>query len=335
VVVDLIGLGLDLGAVVAELRPLARAALRSGVLTEFEAGARRIVPAAADRLMASLRRRLGLASEAAAAEAAAAGTSGAGKSLQEYVDAVRAERKAGDVGGSWDHANQPTGLPESQWRPGDPIDMPSSRGNYPPYDTARGRYWRNRANAEIEARASGGRSYQPGNTTDPVAGLTDQELANMRDTGRAPEYAYPNKAGQTWELEHSGVPQRVRDWLNEAVDATGKPAFTKDEARRLIKESDPGQLLEVTPLEHAFFDSEAHSFGRLRGDATGQTWPGTPAADVRGARPLAPMSDADLTNLANTAASRNVNWAATAGGQQLRNAVNAEIAARGLSVAPL
>ena len=85
-----------------------------------------------------LRRRLGLAAEAAAE--AAPGTSGAGRSLEEYVDAVRAERKAGEVGGSWDHANQPTGLTESQWQPGDPIDMPSSRGNYPGFDTARGRY---------------------------------------------------------------------------------------------------------------------------------------------------------------------------------------------------
>jgi hypothetical protein len=254
-------------------------------------------------------------------------------SLREYVDTVRKNRKAGEVAGPWDHTNQPRGLPLNQWQPGDPPDMPSSRGNYAPYDRiGRSRLWRNLAHAEIEARAKGAHVRQPGNTTDPVAGLSDDDLAVMRATGHAPKYAYPNTPGQTWELEHSGVQQKVRDWMIDTVDAKGRHVFTIDEARRLIRESDPRCLMPVTPLEHAFFDSEAHRSGKLRGDVNGKTFTGTPQADVRALRPLEPMTNAEVTDLADLARSRNADFSASIRSQKLRAAINAEISERNLGI---
>lgn len=330
VVLDIVGLGLDVGVLVRTLRPLARAALQTRRIAAFSQTVRRIAPDAAGRLIASLRRRLGReVLEEGAAGSAAARALGEGRNLDEYLDALRSEQhSAGTVGRSWDYPNQPRGLPDSQWRPGDPIDMPNTRGTYPAYDTARGRYWRNRAHFELEARQRGQAVRRPGVTTDPVSGLTDGELRRMRDSGRAPEYAYPNRPGQTWELEHHGVPQRVGGWLRDlGFDQPG-------EASRLIEASRPGSLMEVTPLEHAFFDVEAHGFGRLRADVTGARWGGTAAADIRSARPLYYMSDDTLREIIRRAASSNMDFSRTVRTRQLREALRDEIAERGLSIPP-
>lgn len=328
VVLDIVGLGLDVGAAVRLLRPMARAALRSRRLVEFTEAARRVVLEAADRLVNSLRRRLGRESlEEAATTAGAAGRSlGAGRTLDEYLDALQSESHGhGSVGRAWDYENHPRGLAESQWRPGLPIDMPNTRGTYPAYDTARSRYWRNRAHFELEARARGQTARRPGATTDPVAGLSDEELQTMRTTGRAPEYGYATRPGQTWELEHFGVPQRVRDWLRDL-------GIPEREARRLIQESRPGSLLEVSPLEHAFFDVQAWGFGSLRADVTGARWTGTVAADIRGARPLYYMSDDGITEIVHRAAAGNLDFQRTAATQQLRSALQTEISERGLNL---
>lgn len=328
VVVDIVGLGLDVGALVRTLRPLARAALQTRRIAEFSQAVRRIVPEAADRLITSLRRRLGReVIEEGGVAGATVRALGEGRNLDEYLQALRSEQhSAGTVGRSWDYANQPHGLPDSGWRPGYPIDMPNTRGTYPAYDKARSRYWRNRAHFELEARARGEAVRRPGVTTDPVADLSDDELRAMRDTGRAPEYAYGTRPGQTWELEHHGVPQRVGGWLNEL--GFNRPG----EASRLIEASRPGALMEVTPLEHAFLDVEAHGFGRLRADVSGARWAGTAAADVRGARPLYYMSDDTIRQIVNRAAGEGMDFSRTAGTRQLRAALAQEISARGLGL---
>jgi hypothetical protein len=330
-IVDIVGAVIDAGAVLRALRPVARAAVQSGRIAEFATAARRVLsqaPEVADRLVASLRRRLGRGAEGAAEAAgdAAHGISGAGRSLDDYVDALRAEPHGpGSVGGRWDHASHPAGRPVGRWEPGMPIDMPNERGAYPAYDLGRSRYWRNRAHFELQGRQAGSARRVPGNTVDPVKGLSDEQLQEMAQTGRAPQYAYPNRAGQTWELEHVGVPQRV----GKALEDLG---LSRSEAARLTRASDPGNLLEVTPLEHAFFDAEAHSFGRLRGDASGAMWPGTQAADVRLQRPLYYMTDAEIGEIVTR--SQGMNFGATPRTVELRAQLAQEISARSLGMTP-
>lgn len=255
-----------------------------------------------------------------------AGASGAHRTLDEYLDALRAEsHDAGSVGGKWDHFNQPTGLRNVDWEPGVPIDMPNPAGHYPVYTTARKRYWRSRAHFELEARAQGQARHMPGSTQDPVKGLDEAGLRQMVVDGKAPAYAYPNKPGQTWELEHVGVPQRV----GKALEDLG---FSKPDAARLTRASEPGNLLEVTPLEHAFLDGEAHSFGRLRGDADGVRWRDTVASDLRGTRPLYYMSDAEIETIVRQ--TRTANFNATPRALELRDHLRTEITQRGLSFTP-
>lgn len=326
-VIDIAGAVIDLGAVLAALRPVARAAMASGKIAEFSAAARRLAPDVAERLVMSLRQRLARGAGAAGevAGAAAHTTSGANRSLSEYIDALRAESHRAGLGGNrWDHANQPRGLPASKWEPGMPIDMPNTAGGYPPYDLARPRYWRNRAHFELNARQGGQAQRVPGNTLDPVKGLTDEQLTEMMRTGRAPQYAFPNRPGQTWELEH-GVPQRVAKSLEELGLSNG-------EAARLTRASDPGNLMEVSPLEHAFFDAEAHGFGRLRGDANGRIWSGTQAADPRVQNPLAYMSDSDIRGIVD--GTRGMDFSRTARTRALRDHLRAEIVSRRLSITP-
>jgi hypothetical protein len=165
----------------------------------------------------------------------------------------------------------------------------------------------------------------PGNTVDPVKGLTNAQLTEMANTGRAPRYAYPNRPGQTWELEH-GVPQRV----GAALEQLG---LSRADAARLSRASDPHNLMEVTPLEHSFFDAEAHGFGRQRGDVDGNLWRGTRDADARLHNSLSDMSDTDL--LAMIERTRGMDFTRTAGTRQLRNDIRAAIAARGLNVTAL
>jgi hypothetical protein len=326
IVLDVIGLGLDAGAIVGALRPFARAALRTGRIAEFAEAAGRIAPRAAGRLIQSLRSRLGRQALEEVATGAGRQAMGAGKTLDEYVDAMRAERhEAGSIGRSWDHQNQPRGLPESKWRPGDPIDMPNSAGTYPAYDVVRKRYWRNRAHIELDARQRGLTTHSPGATTDPLAGLSEDELRSMAESGRAPSYAYPNRPGQTWELEHVGVPQRVGGWLSDL-------GFSQGESRRLIQASSPGSLLEATPVEHAFFDYEAWRFGRLRADVAGARWATSTATDVRIARPLYYMSDDTIREIVQRAAAGGMDFNRSAATRQLRDAIRAEVSQRALGI---
>jgi len=90
--------------------------------------------------------------------------------------------------------------------------------------------------------------------------------------------------------------------------------------------------MEVTPVEHAFFDEAAWRFGSVRADVSGARWAGTVGADIREMRALYYMSDDAIQDIIRTSASRNLNFGATAGTRQLQAALQREVAERGLRV---
>lgn len=258
-------------------------------------------------------------------EAAADQQIAAASTVDTYLSALRTRpHRAGSAGIGWDYSRFRT-APRGRggmWQPGDPIDMPSSAGVYPTYDTARSRYWRNRAHFEMEARARGEVRHDPA-ATDPMRRMSDANLQNTRRTGTTPPD--PRFPGRTMELEHSGVPQRVETWLQEL-------GFPAREARQLAEVSSPGALLEVIPLEHAFFDFYAQSFGSQRADINLDVWSGTRAADVRVTRPLEPMRDATIQQIVREAQARRYDFNRNDATRKLRDALRAEINERGLSI---
>ena len=325
VALDIAFLGYDIGPAIRAVRPYARAAMRTCDIGAFARAVRGIVPEAADRLVRSLRRRLGRrALDEGATGAAAREVLGQGKTLDEYLAALRSETHgSGSIGRAWDYNNQPRGLPSARWEPGFPIDMPNKRGTYPGYSAER--YWRNRAHYELQARRQGTTARRPGATNDPVAAMTDQELGQLRNTGKSPGYAYANRPGGTWELEHVGTPQRVGKSLREL--GFNQPG----ESSRLIGASSPGSLMEVTPLEHAFFDEAAWRFGQQRADVAGRML-NTAGTDIRIQRPLYYMPDDTIQQIVREASARGMDFSRTARTRELRGALITEIAERGLGI---
>lgn len=206
----------------------------------------------------------------------------------DYMQALRSGEipTHNDVGPAWNW-DQFDSMPEGyQWQPGDPIDAPyrtSSRHGtrpdewiYPTYDSGvpRSRYWRNRADHELQTRRSGQSAHDP-NSSDPLVQMPDDELEAMRNSS-APRA--PQVDGHAMELEHVGVPQRA----TRALENLG---FDPDDVRVITGDANPNNLLEVDPLEHPFFDGHAHSLNATnpararpnprRADADGQTWEGT------------------------------------------------------------
>ena len=231
------------------------------------------------------------------------------------------------VGRSWDY-DAFDGPPGRIWRPGDPIDMPSVRGQYPTYATARGRYWRNRAFYELQLRRQGRSVHDPTDVIDPMRGLTDTQLQTIVDTGtakvRSPEVPHgaPDRIGrarrEVMELEHHGVPQRVRNWL---VDI----GYTREEARRLTRVSSPESLQEMTPIEHAFNDAIANTFPS-RADATHQHFRHSDLGDNRMGRPLSRMDDATIRQILHDLnTNQNLNLSQSS---KLRDALRLEIRER-------
>jgi hypothetical protein len=252
---------------------------------------------------------------------------GAATTVDAYLAAVRQQpRRAGSAGGSWDYARFPRAPRgrSGQWQVGDPIDKPDVKGIYPTYDTARPRYWKNRAHFELQGRGRGEVQRNPA-SNDPIRRMSNADLQALRDTGSAPPD--PLHPGRTMELEHSGVPQRVETWLREL-------GFSGNEARQLSGVSNPGALLEVAPVEHAFFDVFAQRFGAQRADIGGETWSGTEEADIRLTRPMEPMSDATIMRIVQEAHQRGYNFNKSPATQRLRAALRTEIATRGLPVNP-
>ena len=240
--------------------------------------------------------------------------------VEQYLTAFRQEIRPGTTfGRGWDHTRFPQAPRGSigRWRLGDPIDMPNSRGVYPAYETARSRHWRNRAHFELEAR-NRGEVVQSLDSADPFRRLSNPQLADIRTSGASPPD--PRFPGRVVEIEHGGSPQRVRDWLEEF-------GFTREESRRLAEVSNPAHLMEVTPLEHAFFDAEAWSFGSQRADVVGMRWPGTVAADIRVQRPLFHMRDATIHQIIEAASQPRFSFSRA---PQLRVALVREVAERGL-----
>jgi hypothetical protein len=260
------------------------------------------------------------AEEVAAEQRIAAATT-----ADAYLSALRQQlHRAGSVGGGWDYTRFPR-APRGragQWQVGDPIDKPDSSGVYPTYNTARERYWKNRAHFELQARARNEVQHDP-TSSDPIRRLSDADLQTYRRTGSAPPA--PGFPGRTMELEHSGVPQRVEAWLREL-------GFSASEARQLAGVSNPGWLLEVLPVEHAFYDVYASYFGAQRADIAGDVWSGTEEADIRRTRPMEPMDNATLTRIVQEAQRRGFNFNRNAATQRLRAALRIEITTRGLSI---
>ncbi len=246
---------------------------------------------------------------------------------------VRANNPYRDLGPShalprqalmWDHDSYPTGVSSARWQPGMPIDTPNNAGTYPSYrgGEPRRRYWRNRALNELQDRAEGRSRQIAGVTNDPVIPLSDNQLRSMLETGRAPPAPFPTTSRQTWELEHIGVPQRIANALSDL-------GFSRGEAARLTQASSIENLIEVTPTGHAFFDAEAHGFGRLRSDRDGALWTGTRASDERVARPVVNMTNRDLENIVNR--TRGMDFNATRRTRQLLENLRFEITERGLN----
>ncbi len=242
---------------------------------------------------------------------------------EDYLNAIRTARNnPTGAGQGWDYKKFPKG-PRVEWQPEDPIDMPEPDGTYPKWDKARARFWRNRASFELDARRSGARARTP-NASDPITAMSDADLEAMRDTAtskvRSPRDPVTGVAA---EIEHFGVQQQVGRWLQDA-------GFPGNDARRITGVADPTRLLEVSPVEHAFFDAQAHGFGVQRADPTGRMWQGTPSADPRVQRPLVFMHDADLAEISSRAQTdQQIHLSKV---PQLLNALRAEATARGLSL---
>lgn len=243
-------------------------------------------------------------------------------SPNQYLEALRGQRMSRDsMGVSWDDLHFPIG-PRARWQPGDSPNMPSSAGISPTFDTGRRRMWRNRAHFELEARLRGD-AVQEITSDDPIRRMSHAELRRLRDTptARVTSPRAPH-SGHTMELEHF-IPQRVSRWL---VDA----GFSPSDGRRLTRQADPASIIEVTPLEHAFFDYEANSFGSLRADSAGRQFSTSAATDPRSTRPLMYVDEARLREIVRRASSDpDINLTRV---PDLRAAIQAEIDARGLDI---
>jgi hypothetical protein len=250
--------------------------------------------------------------------------------VDDYVAAMRREVAAGGTAArSWDWNRFPELPKGTKWEPGDPINMPDINGNYPTYNMARKRYWMSRANAEKNARAGG--AAQDATSQDPISRLSDSDLDGIFKKGNSPPD--PFDPTRVVELEHVGVPQRVAEWIGDLG-----PSYQRT-GMQLAEVSDPARLLEVTPFEHAFHDTFAHTSripGRpavvnpKRADITGWTWRHTALGDARDVRPLERMSDETLRELIARTAFANFNQ--TPKTQALKAAINDEILLRKLGV---
>ena len=240
--------------------------------------------------------------------------------LDAYLEALQASTEASLFGPPWDYARFPKG-PRRNWIPKYPIDMPDSSGISPTYEGAgRGRIWRNRAAFELVARAQGKREYRP-SSSDPISAMSDAELTVLRDTPTSSVRSPVDPiTGRPWEIEHFHIQQRVGDWL---VDA----GFDPSTARRLSLAVHPSNLLEVSQVEHAFWDAAAAKWAH-RADPSGRTWGQTWWADIRATRPLYYMSNdvlGEIVSRANANPAIKLNKA-----PELLRALRAEIVTRGV-----
>ena len=221
---------------------------------------------------------------------------------------VVSKTKQNPLGKMWDHKTFPTGVGKL-WEIGDPIDMPSADG-YPVWSTIRERIWKTLAHNELEARKSGMTAQDTSNPLDldPVKSLTDLELQEMLENGTG---------RKGFEVEHSGIPQRVITLLEGA----GLPL---SEARRVAHLGDPNNL-EVVPRElHAIYDEiAADMFNRYRN-------PELPSAlDDRRANPLGSANERQIMEILDSIKKFKLDLGNSAEGQRLRDMLQKENARRG------
>ncbi|MCP9835690.1 MULTISPECIES: hypothetical protein [unclassified Cyanobium] len=197
----------------------------------------------------------------------------------EYRQKARALHvEPGTLGMGWDHKRFPN-APKGAWKPGDPIDMPTSKG-YPTWETIRKRAWRTLAHQETEARELGTAARDDSGLFDinPVRSASPEELKRMVEHGHARKDAEAEDANtSSFELEHQFIPQRV----GALLEGAGLPPSL---ARQLSDLGNPQNLLPLLPALHAAWDNEAHSFGYRNKDLEA-------SMDVRSDRPLISVRD--------------------------------------------
>ncbi len=197
----------------------------------------------------------------------------------EYRQKARALHvEPGTLGMGWDHKRFPN-APKGAWKPGDPIDMPTSKG-YPSWETIRKRAWRTLAHQEIEARKLGTAARDDSSLFDinPVRSASPEELKRMVEQGHARKDAQAEDANtSSFELEHQFIPQRV----GALLEGAGLPSSL---ARQLSDLGNPQNLLPLLPALHAAWDNEAHSFGYRNKDLEA-------SMDERSDRPLISVRD--------------------------------------------
>ncbi|MES2823566.1 MAG: hypothetical protein V4732_08190 [Pseudomonadota bacterium] len=213
------------------------------------------------------------------------------------------ETKSNPLGKMWDHKKFPNGIGK-HWEVGDPIDMPSSNG-YPAWNTIRERIWKTLAHNELEIRKSGMsvQEYTSLLDLDPVKSLSDTELLEILKSGTA---------RKGFEVEHSGIPQRVITLLEGA-------GLSINDARRLAHLGDPSNL-DVVPRElHAVLDEiAAEMFNRYRN-------PELPSAlDDRRENPLGSASEAQIGEILNAIKFNKIDLGKTAAGRRLRDILTDE-----------
>jgi hypothetical protein len=233
------------------------------------------------------------------------------KQAQIEADAIRKSgvRNADGLPPGWDYAKHPHG-PKRNWLPGDPVNMPDGAGNYPSWDTIRGRVWKTKALDELAARKAGtAKSADRLLHLDPIGELTAEELRQVAKTGTMPE-----RVGA--EIEHKRIPQRIGRMLEEA----GLPA---NEARDLSKLGDASNLDPTHKQWHAAVDQKAKEINPNRN-------PTLPSSlDDRAEFPLGGATNQEIAAMVDKLRQRGIDLDATPAGRELRRLLQVEKERRG------
>ena len=246
--------------------------------------------------------------------------------IEAEVDRLRKlPKNVEDLPQGWDYERFPKG-PRRAWMPGDPINMPDAKGNYPVWGTLRKRIWMTRATDEIAERAAGRHvravipPRPPGagpNTgvaveipkeglpwLDPIREATDKELAAIASSGHM-----PSRLGA--EIEHARIPQRAGDLLVEAgVDA--------NTARRVTKVGDPDNLMPTRKEIHAIVDEPARIINPNRNPTLEFS------LDVRSDAPFREATDKEITDIVKAIEDGGIDLSKTQRGRELRSFLEAE-----------
>ena len=245
--------------------------------------------------------------------------------IEVEADRVRnLPRNVEGLAPGWDYERFPNG-PARAWRPGDAVNMPDAKGNYPVWDTVRRRIWINRATDELAERAAGRRvqamippktkgplnpdAFEPVpkgglEWLDPIREATDKELGSIASSG-----SMPARLGA--EIEHARIPQRVEEML----EGIGVDANT---ARKVTKVGDPDNLMPTRKEVHAIVDEPARVINPNRNPTLEFS------LDVRTTAPFREATDDEISAIVKAIEDRQINLGKSAGGRRLRAFLDAE-----------